>query len=199
MYKAFFKFKGLLLFIMIIVVSVSFFYVGRLPAAVYAFKEDMQADRAERQLFEAYNVMDDTFHFQLPYSWNTHEVSFLGGEILYHMDFLSPDRRIHGFIQVWKLSKTVKEFIDESEKAATGIVDFKDFSVKEIMVDNRKGYLMEYSRLNQEGEYNKAYEVFIGGPEKRMYRISFFVPEKEWRNYFNVLFERIIHSVKIKS
>jgi hypothetical protein len=143
--------------------------------------------------------MDDTFQFQLPYSWNTQEVSFLGGEILYHMDFLSPDRRIHGFVQVWKLSKTVKEFIDESEKAATGIVDFKDFSVKEIMVDNRKGYLMEYSRSNQEGEYNKAYEVFIGGPEKRMYRISFFVPEKEWRNYFNVLFERIIHSVKIKS
>lgn len=198
MYKAILRIKNLLLLVLIIIASISLFYIGRLPAAVYAFKEDMQEDRAERQLFEAYNVLDDTFHFQLPYSWNTHEVSFLGGEILYHMDFLSPDRRIHGFVQVWKLSTTVKEFIEESEKAATGIADFKDFNIKEIMVDNRKGYLMQYSRSNQEGEFNKAYEVFIGGPGKRMYRISFFVPEKEWRNYFNVLFERIVHSVEIK-
>jgi hypothetical protein len=181
------------------ILSGAFFYVGRLPAAVVAFKENIQADRATKQLLQPYNVMDDSFHFELPDSWNTHEVSFMGGEVLYHMNFTSQDKRIHGFVQVWKLSKPLKQFVDDSKKAAVGIVDFKYFDVKEIMADNKKGYLMEYTRANQEGEYNKAYEAFIEGPANRMYRVSFYVPEKEWRNYYKMLFDRIIQSIKIKS
>ncbi|KUO68663.1 MAG: hypothetical protein APF77_14760 [Clostridia bacterium BRH_c25] len=186
-------------FISIIILSAAFFYVGKLPAAVGAFKENIEVERVSKQLFEAYNVMDNTFHFELPDSWYTNEVSFTGGEVLYHMDFISKDKRIHGLVQVWKLSKPLKQFVEESKKSAVGVVDFKYFDVKEIMTDNRKAYLTEYSRANQKGEYNKAYEVFVEGPSSRMYRISFFVPEKEWRNYYKVIFDRIIYSIRIKS
>lgn len=192
-----FKLTGIFALTVIVALSAAFFYSGRLPAAVSAFRENIQEERIARQLFEAYNVMDNTFHFELPDSWYTHEVSFMGGEILYHMNFVSQDKRIYGFVQAWKLSMPVKQYIEESQKSATGVVDFKNFDIKEIRIDNRRGYLMEYSRANQSGEYNKAYEVFIEGPSKRMYRLSFFVPEKEWRNYYNMLFERIIRSVKI--
>ena len=184
--------------ISIVILSAAFFYVGRLPAAVSAFKENIQEERVSKQLFEAYNVMDNSFHFELPDSWSTQEVSFVGGEVLYHMNFLSQDKRINGFVQVWKLSKPLKQFIEESKKSAVGIVDFKYYDVKETMVDSRKGYLAEYSRANQKGEYNKAYELFIEGPSNRMYRVSFFVPEKEWRNYYKILFDRIINSIKIQ-
>ena len=189
MLKNLFKLTGIFCLTIIMVLSAAFFYAGRLPAAVSAFREDIQEEKIARQLFEAYNVMDNTFHFELPDSWYTHEVSFMGGEVLYHMNFISQDKRIYGLVQAWKLSKPMKQYITDSQKAATGVIDFKYFDIKEIRVDNRKGYLMEYSRANQSGEYNKAYEVFIEGPSKKMYRLSFFVPEKEWRNYYNILFE----------
>jgi hypothetical protein len=99
---------------------------------------------------------------------------------------------------VWQLSKPLKQFIDESKKSAVGVVDFKYFDVKEIMIDNKKGYLVDYSRANSQGEYNKAYEAFVEGYSNKVYRISFYVQEKEWRNYYKVLFDRIIHSMNIK-
>ena len=197
MLKSVFRFIGIFCLTVIMVLSAAFFYAGRLPVAVSAFRENIQEERIARQLFEAYNVMDNTFHFELPGSWYTHEVSFTGGEILYHMNFVSQDKRIYGLVQAWKLSKPMKQFIEESQKSVTGVVDFKYFDIKEIVINSRKGYLMEYSRANQAGEYNKAYEIFIEGPSKKMYRLSFFVPEKEWRNYYNILFERIAHSVRI--
>ncbi len=191
------KRAGIFCLFVVMVVSAAFFYSGRLPAAVEAFKEELQVDRISRQLFEAYNVMNGSLHFELPDSWYAHEVPMLGGEVLYHLDFISQDKRIHGFVQVWKLAKPLEQLIAESEKAATGVVDFKGYNVKEIKVDGRKGYVMDYSRANQDGEYNKAYEVFIKGASNKMYRLSFFVPEKEWRNYYKLLFERIIRTVRI--
>ena len=185
-------------FISIIVLSAAFFYVGRLPAAVTAFKGSIEEDRVSKQLFEAYNVMDNTFHFELPDSWDTHEVSFIGGEILYHMNFTSHDKRIYGFVQIWKLSEPLKQFIEKSKESAVGVVDFKYFDIKEIISDSKKGYLLDYSRANPKGEYNKAYEALIEGSSNKVYRLSFFVPEKEWRNYYKVLFDRIIHTIKIK-
>jgi hypothetical protein len=184
--------------IVIIVLCTVSIYTGKLPAVVSAFKENIEAEKASKQLFEAYNVMDNTFHFELPDSWYTHEVSFAGGEIIYHMNFVSQDKRVHGFVQVWQLSKPLKQFIDESKKSAVGVVDFKYFDVKEIMIDNKKGYLVDYSRANSQGEYNKAYEAFVEGYSNKVYRISFYVQEKEWRNYYKVLFDRIIHSMNIK-
>jgi hypothetical protein len=141
--------------------------------------------------------MDNTFHFELPSTWNTNEVVFTGGEILYHMNFISKDKNVNGFVQVWKLSEPLKQFIEKSKTSATGVVDFKYFNIKEFMSEGRKGYLLDYSRPNPQGEYYKAYEAFIEGYSGRAYRLSFFVPEKEWRNYYKLLFDRIIRTVKI--
>jgi len=191
------KQTGIFCLFAVMVMSTAFFYSGRLPEAIEAFKEDMQEDRVSRQLFEAYNVMNNSFHFELPDSWYTHEVPMLGGEVLYHLDFVSQDKRIHGFVQVWKLSKPLEQFVSESEKAATGTVDYKHYDIREITTGGRKGYVMDYSRANQDGEYNEAYEVFLKGASDKMYRLSFFVPEKEWRNYYKLLFERIVRTVRI--
>lgn len=184
--------------IAIIVLCSASIYTGRLQAAVTTFKKSIETEKASKQLFEAYNVMDNTFHFELPDSWSTQEISFAGGEILYHLNFISQDKRLHGFVQVWKLSKPLKQFIEESKESAVGVVDFKYFDIKEIMADNKKGYLIDYSRANSQGDYNRAYEAFIEGYADKVYRISFFAPEKEWRNYYKVLFDRIIRTVNIK-
>lgn len=183
--------------VLIAVLYTALIYAGRLPAAYAAFKENIGRSQVSRQLFESYNVMDNTFHFELPDSWSAYEESFSGEEILYHLNFVSKDKRIHGFVQVWKLSETLKQFIEKSKESAAGIIDFKNFNIKEINVDGKKGYLMDYSRANQKGEYIRAYEAFIEGFSNKMYRISFFVPEKEWRDYYKILFNRMIHLIKI--
>lgn len=185
-------------FILIIVLSAAFFFLGRLPEAIAAFKENIEAKRLEKQLFEGYNVMDNTFHFELPGTWDTHEVSFAGGEILYHLNFISQDKRILGFVQVWNIAEPFEQFIQESKKSASGVIDFKYFDIKEIMTDNKRGYILDYSRANQKGEYNRAYEAFIEGFSNRVYRVSFFVPEKEWKDYYKALFDRIIRLVRIR-
>lgn len=186
-------------FISIIVLIAAYFCAARFPKAIAAFKENIEKERSQKQLLKAYNVMDNTFYFELPDSWYTHEISFMGGEILYHMNFISQDKKIHGFVQVWKLSEPLRQFIEKSKESAVGVVDFKYFDIKEIMSDNKKGYLLDYSRANSEGEYIKSYEVFIEGYENRVYRMSFFVPEKEWKNYYKVIFDRIMHTIKIKN
>jgi hypothetical protein len=184
-------------FILIIVLGAVLFYAGRLPEAYTAFKENIDRAKVSRQLFEAYNVMDNTFHFELPDTWSTYETSFTGEEILYHLNFISRDRKIHGFVQVWQLSEPLKQFIDKSKESAVGVVDFKYFDIKEITADSKRGYLLDYSRANQKGEYIRAYEAFIPGFSNKVYRLSFFVPEKEWRDYYKILFDRIIRLIKI--
>ncbi|NLK35038.1 MAG: hypothetical protein GX301_06265 [Gracilibacteraceae bacterium] len=193
-----FRHVCIFLILLIIILYSLLIYAGRLPAAYAAFKENIGRSQVSRQLFESYNVMDNTFHFELPDSWSAYEESFSGEEILYHLNFISRDKRIHGFVQVWKLSETLKQFIEKSKESAAGIIDFKNFNIKEINVDGKKGYLMDYSRANQKGEYIRAYEAFIEGFSNKMYRISFFVPEKEWRDYYKILFDRIIHLIKIR-
>jgi hypothetical protein len=78
-----------------------------------------------------------------------------------------------------------------------GVVDFKYFDIKETMVDNKKGYLLDYCRADLNGEYYQAYEIFIEGYGDKVYRMSFFVPEKECRNYYKTLFDKIIRTIKI--
>ncbi|HOE56674.1 MAG TPA: PsbP-related protein [Bacillota bacterium] len=185
-------------FILIAALIIAVFSTGKLPEVYTAFSENIGYEKVARQLFETYNVMDNSFRFELPDSWETQESFFTGGEILYHLNFISQDKKINGFVQVWRLSGPLKQFIEESEKAATGAVEFKYFNIREIAADNKKGYLLDYSRANQEGKYNRAYEAFIEGYSNKIYRLSFFVKEKEWRKYYQILFDRIIKSIEIK-
>jgi len=185
-------------FILIAALIIAVFSTGKLPEVYTAFSENIGYEKVARQLFETYNVMDNSFHFELPDSWETQESFFTGGEILYHLNFISQDKKINGFVQVWRLSGPLKQFIEESEKAATGAVEFKYFNIRDIAADNKKGYLLDYSRANQEGKYNRAYEAFIEGYSNKIYRLSFFVKEKEWRKYYQILFDRIIKSIEIK-
>ena len=187
------------IFVMVaMLILVLIFSTGRVSTAIIAFKGNMEMQRLARQLFKTYSAMGGLFSFELPEAWSTSQAAFEGGEINYHLSFISKDKKIHGFVQVWKLNKSLKQFIEESKMSAVGIMDCKDFIVKEIMTSNKQGYTIEYSRANEKGEYIKAYEGFIEGYGNDVFRVSFFVPEKEWKDYYKLLFDRIISSIRIK-
>ena len=162
------------------------------------FKNSMEYQKAERQALKKYSALQGKFEFYLPTDWTTMEETFSGGEIIYNIFFTSKDKKVHGFVQVWDINKPLKQFIDESKQAAVGVIDFKYYKVKEIIINNNKGYLLDYSRKNNNNNYIKSYETFIEGSNGRIYRASFFVEEKNWKPNYIILFNRITRSFVIK-
>lgn len=164
---------------------------------VETFRNSMEYQKAEKQVLKKYTALQDKFEFMLPSNWTTMEYPFGGGEIIYNLYFLSGDKKVHGFVQVWDIHKPLKQFIDESKKSSVGVVDFKYYRVKELKAGGHKGYLLEYSRRTNQDRYVRAYEAFIEGDKERIYRISFFVEEESWKQQYLILFNRIIRSIKI--
>lgn len=162
------------------------------------FKANIEIEKIERQGYKNYDVLGSTFKFSIPSSWNAWEQNFTGGEIIYHLSFISPNKKIHGFIQAWKLAKPLSQFLEESEKAAVGAVDFKFYNKKEIMVNRNKGFLIQYERPNDKEKLYRAYEAFLEDGNGTIYRASFYTEEKDWRQYYTIIFNRIIQSFKIK-
>jgi hypothetical protein len=165
---------------------------------VETFKNSLEYQKSERQVLKKYSALQGKFEFSLPADWITMEEAFSGGEIIYNIFFMSKDKTVNGFVQVWDIEKPLKQFIDESKKAAVGVVDFKYYKVKEITINNNKGYLLDYSRKSNQNKYIKAYETFVEGNNGRIYRASFFVEEQNWKQQYLILFNRITRSFVIK-
>jgi hypothetical protein len=162
------------------------------------FRSSLEYQKAERQVLKKHTALQGKFEFSLPSDWTTMEETFSGGEIIYNIFFMSKDKNIHGFVQVWDINKPLKQFIEESKQAAVGVVDFKYYRVKEVTVNNNKGYLLDYSRKGSQDKYIKSYETFIEGFNGRIYRASFFVEEQNWKQQYLILFNRITRSFAFK-
>jgi len=166
---------------------------------VETFRNSLEYQKAERQVLKKYKALDGKFEFALPSDWTTMEEPFSGGEIIYNIYFMSKDKAVHGFVQVWDINKPLKQFIDESKQSAVGVVDFKYYRVKDITINGHKGYLLDYSRKSNQNEYIKSYETFVEGDNGRIYRASFFVNEENWKQQYLILFNRITRSFVIKN
>lgn len=191
--RTFVLFLGIII-LLVFLASISYVF----NPIVNTFRNSVEYQKAERQVLKKYSALQDKFEFMLPSNWTTMEHPFSGGEIIYNLYFLSDDKKIHGFVQVWDIDKPLKQFIDESKKSAVGAVDFKYYRVKEIKNDSNKGYLIDYSRRTNQDKYVRAYEAFIEGDKGRIYRVSFFVNEDDWKQQYLILFNRIIRSFKIR-
>jgi hypothetical protein len=176
----------LLLFFM----SVSFSF----SPVIETFRNSIEYQKADRQVLKKYNALQGKFQYALPNDWNTMEEAFSGGEIIYNNYFVSSDQKIRGFVQVWDINKPLSQFLEESKNAAVGVVDFKYYRLKEITINGKQGYVLDYSRKNNQGQYIKSYEIFIKGENNRVYRVSFFVDERNWKQQYLILFNRIARS-----
>jgi hypothetical protein len=191
--RTFVVFLGIII-LALFLISVDFTFA---PIAA-TFRNSMEYQKVERQTLKKYSALEGKFEFYLPIDWTTMEETFSGGEIIYNTFFASKDKKIHGFVQVWDINKSLKQFIDESKQAAVGVIDFKYYRVKEVLINNNKGYLLDYSRKDNNGKYIKSYETFIEGSNGRIFRASFFVGEENWKQNYLILFNRITRSFVIK-
>lgn len=134
------------------------------------------------------------FQFDYPSIFSLTEKNFLGSEILYHIDLQHKSKNIRGLIQVWKIHYSLEKFLEESK--ATSLQNFKNFSSKPIIKDNSSGFLWDYTIITDTGEGFKAMELFYSKNDK-IYRISYFVPEKMWSKEQYDIFWEIAGSFKV--
>lgn len=165
---------------------------------IETFRDNQEMKILAKQTYKEYKALDNTFSFKLPRDWTTWSESFEGGEIIYSLFFKSPDSKLHGFVQVWNMTKPLEQFVNESQSSAVGSTDFKYYNISQIMVDRKIGYLMDYNRQNDEGNYYKGYEALIEGDNNKIYRASFFVEEKNWKDFYRMVFNTIIQSFRIR-
>lgn len=131
--------------------------------------------------------------FSFPSAFQVTEQSFAGNEILYHVDFSDKSKEAYGFVQVWNLKTPLKDFLIASKN--TSLSNFKDFRMSELTVNNLDGYLWDYTAVNDSTAV-KALEAFLQ-KDGKMYRISYFVPEKFYNNYHEKTFMNILNSIKV--
>lgn len=183
------------LFVLMAVLLYSFSIV--FSPVITTFRNNYQYLQLEKDTFKSYSALDGDFTFKLPERWTTWNQTFGGTDIVYHLYFKSDDSYTNGFVQIWNLNKPLKTFLQESKKSPVGVIDFKFYKVKEVMINKKRGFVVEYSRLNDEGKYIRAYEVFVEGNDNKVYRISFFVEESKWKSYYPIMFNKIAKSFNI--
>lgn len=142
--------------------------------------------------FSTYISLKGKFVFDYPSIFTIVEKEFPGGEIQYHVDFSDTQGIIHGFVQVWSLPYSLKEFLDAS--IANSTLSYKSFKSKELDIDNKRGYLWDYTVFSDtDNTYYKGLEFFFKKDDS-MYRIGYFVPEKEWDKTRETIFWSIAKS-----
>lgn len=146
--------------------------------------------------FNDYSSLEKIFEFKYPSSFMLQLESFGGNEILYHINFKDKANIVHGFIQVWNMPQPLKNFLEVSKSNAN--IELQNFMQKNVTINNVAGYLWDYNFISNEGINYKAMEVFLSKNNK-MYRISYFLPIKDWNSKQQDIFWKMVNSFKIKS
>lgn len=132
--------------------------------------------------------------FSYPTSFQLNEQEFGSTEILYHIDFKDRDSLTRGFVEVWNLPYSLKDFLEKSK--STSSLTYKFFNEKMTEVNGLNGYVWDYSVLGSDGVYYRAREVFLK-KDARMYRMSFFIPETQWNRKQETIIQHMIKSFKV--
>lgn len=144
-----------------------------------------------------YEALDNKLSYKLPSEWSTKEQKFSGQEILYHNDFKTKDSKIHGFIEVWNLKQDLKNFLKESKKVSSEQNLYKQYSMSPININNRDGYLVNYTMITSSDVAYKGYEYFVNDDGK-FFRFAFFVREDNFKENMPTIFRAIVQTLNYK-
>lgn len=146
--------------------------------------------------FSEYNSIEGNFGFNYPSTFILQKQEFQGNDILYHIDFHDRKQPVHGFVQVWNLPGSLKEFLESSKSSSQ--LNFLSFDSKPININGMDGYVWDYTFMGSDGQVYKGVEDFLR-KDKKMYRVSMFMPENLWDKNYEEIFNSMVKSLKIKS
>lgn len=142
-----------------------------------------------------YKALNGWLTYKLPSEWMTKIDKLPGNDIIYHNDFQSKDGTINGFVQVWNMKEDLKEFLSKSKQISTKQNEISNYTVKDININNKEGYLVKYDILSDNEPYS-VQEYFIKNKNKFI-RFSFFVKKSNFKEYYSILFYNIVKTLKI--
>jgi hypothetical protein len=154
----------------------------------------IQASNSKYKSFVDFYSSEQDFHFTYPSNFKLDQKTFPGSEILYHVDFQNKsDKKFIGFVQVWNLPYPLEKFLESSKE--NSLSEFINFSSKKITVNDLDGFFWEYT-VKSAKENFKCLEVFLSKGTK-MYRLSFYIPEKKYSKEDYDMFWKMVNSFKI--
>lgn len=155
----------------------------------------IQANNSKYKSFVDFKSVEEGFAFSYPSIFKLDQQSFPGSEILYHIDFQNrEDKKFYGFVQVWNMPQSLESFLEASKEAAMN--EFTDLVTEKITVNGLGGYFWEYTTQSTNEKY-KNLEVFLTKGSK-FYRISYYIPEKNYSKDEYDMFWKIVDSFKVK-
>ncbi|NPV27439.1 MAG: hypothetical protein HPY81_08365 [Firmicutes bacterium] len=134
--------------------------------------------------------------FSYPTAWDISSEVFQGGEILYHTGFREPGHGAHGFVQVWRLQKSLEQFLDEAKHSAMDRRKITSYQLNPRQVAGRPGFLLEYNCEGHDGQDYRAREVFCQQGDQ-MYRLSYFILASADQERHQNIFDRMVDSLRI--
>ncbi|NLG89365.1 MAG: hypothetical protein GX494_09185 [Clostridiaceae bacterium] len=149
-------------------------------------------DKWKTATVRQYDMSEITF--QYPDALRLDEIIGLGQEIRVHMNFHHANNKVHGFFQVWKLDRSLEEFLNESKKYSS--MTFINFSESAIKVQDLNGFMWEYVFMDTKNDI-KGLEAFLENGNE-MYRFSMFVMAADYKPQYKRIFKRMFKSLRIK-
>lgn len=141
-----------------------------------------------------YSVDNLNISYMLPAKWTTSVENFGGNEILYHNDFRTEDNSIWGFIEVWNKKQDLKTFLNVSKEVSEKQNSIEQYTINEISIKNRKGYMIEYTLTNKENKKYKAIEYFLDHDNKFI-RFSFYTNSESYTPNMRSVFKAIVETL----
>ena len=139
-----------------------------LPAAVYISpNQDLQFSYA------------DLFHVHTQY--------LNGGELQYHIDLLTNQTNIHGYVEVWNTHTLLSVFLEKTKENFSATVKNFQETFPDSLPNTR---IWEYEIAD--GIHAKQYFSQAG---EKLLVVSLFAPTSLWSETYNAMFEEIRTSV----
>lgn len=141
-----------------------------------------------------YNVVDKNLTYKLPKGWSTKEEKFQGDEVLYHNNFISTDKEINGFVELWNLKEDLYSFLQKSEKISKegNIID--SYTISKVNYGNYDGYRIKYVITSKNNVKYNCIEYFLKG-NSGIIRFSFFIRHKDYKENMILTFEKIVNTI----
>ncbi|KHD37285.1 hypothetical protein NL50_08150 [Clostridium acetobutylicum] len=142
-----------------------------------------------------YKIKDLNLNYMLPEKWVTETEKFDGSEILYHNNFSDKASGINGFVEVWKIQKDLKTFLNNSKEASMQQNVVENYNIVTLNTNIGNGYFVKYIIKDKDEKSYVANEYFIK-TGKNFVRFAFYVDQDKYKNSMQPIFKAIVETLK---
>ncbi|AWZ49379.1 hypothetical protein C3495_11410 [Clostridiaceae bacterium 14S0207] len=142
-----------------------------------------------------YKNSNGKLSYLLPKNWITDEEKFNGGEITYHNEFRSPDRKIYGYVQLWNKKGDLKDFLYNSKEISAKQNLINNYKLEKFIFNNKKAYKLIYDMQISGNNIFRVEEYFIDTGDQFV-RVSFSVNKQNYRKEMERIFKTIVDTIK---